>query len=56
MRIPSYDEWCDSLSDSELEELESTRTSLDDAYADFISDIQDEAYHEWKDSKLLEED
>ena len=55
MRIPSYSEWCDNLSDNELEKLEQTNTSLEDAYADFISDAQDEAYHEWKDNSLLED-
>ena len=52
-RIPSYDAWVDKLTDEELERLELENTDLLTAYADFVSNIQDEAYHQYKDDKLL---
>ena len=52
-RIHSYDEWVDKLTDEELERLELENTDLLTAYEDFVSDIQDEAYHQYKDDKLL---
>ena len=52
-RIPSYDELVDILTDEELERLELEITDLLTAYEDFVSDIQDEAYHQYKDDKLL---
>ena len=52
-RIPSYDEWVDRLTDEELERLELENTNLLTAYEDFVSDMQDEAYHQYKDDKLL---
>jgi hypothetical protein len=53
-RIPSYDEWVDRLTDEELERLELENTDLLTAYEDFVSDFQDEAYHQYKDDKLLD--
>ena len=52
-RIPSYDEWVDKLTDEELERLELENTDLLTAYEDFVADMQDEAYHQYKDDKLL---
>lgn len=52
-RIPSYDEWVDKLTDEELERLELENTDLLTAYEDFVSYMQDEAYHRYKDDKLL---
>lgn len=52
-RIPSYDEWVDKLTDEELERLELENTNLLTVYEDFVSDMQDEAYHQYKDDKLL---
>ena len=52
-RIPSYDEWVDKLTDEELERLELENIDLLTAYEDYVSDIQDEAYHQYKDDKLL---
>lgn len=52
-RIPSYDEWVDKLTDEELERLELENTDLLTAYEDFVSYMQDEAYHQYKDDKLL---
>ena len=52
-RIPSYYEWVDKLTDEELERLELENTNLLTAYEDFVSDMQDEAYHQYKDDKLL---
>ena len=53
VRILSYNEWVDKLTDEELERLELENTDLLTAYEDFVSDIQDEAYHQYKDDKLL---
>ena len=53
VKIPSYDEWVDKLTDKELERLELENTDLLTAYEDFVSDMQDEAYHQYKDNKLL---
>lgn len=52
-RIPSYDEWVDKLTDEELERLELENTDLLTAYEVFVSYMQDEAYHRYKDDKLL---
>lgn len=52
-RIPSYDEWVDKLTDDQVERLELENTDLLTAYEDFVSDMQDEAYHRYKDDKLL---
>ena len=51
--IPSYDEWVDKLTDEELERLELENTDLLTAYEDYVSDLQDEAYHKYKDDRLL---
>ena len=53
MRIPCYDEWLSNLTDEELESLEIENKDLLTAYEDFVSDAQDEAYHQYKDDKLL---
>ena len=53
MRIPCYDEWLNNLTDEELETLEIENKDLLTAYEDFVSDAQDEAYHQYKDDKLL---
>lgn len=53
MRIPCYDEWLDNLTDEELESLELENKDLLTAYEDFVCDAQDEAYHQYKDDKLL---
>lgn len=53
VKIPSYDAWVDKLTDEELERLELENTDLLTAYADFVSDMQDEAYHQYKDDLLL---
>ena len=54
MRIPCYDEWLNNLTDEELETLEVENKDLLTAYEDFVSDMQDEAYHQYKDDKLLD--
>ena len=54
VKIPSYDEWVDKLTDEELERLELENTDLLTAYENFVSNIQDEAYHQYKDDKLLD--
>ena len=51
--IPSYDAWVNSLTDEELERLELENIDLLTAYEDFVSDMRDEAYHEYKDDLLL---
>ena len=53
MRIPCYEEWLNNLTDEELESLELENKDLLTAYEDFVSDVQDEAYHQYKDDKLL---
>ena len=52
--IPSYDTWVNSLTDVELERVELENIDLFTAYEDFVSDLQDEAYHQYKDDLLLE--
>ena len=52
-KIPSYDTWADKLTDEELERLELENIDLLTAYEDYVSDLQDEAYHQYKDDKLL---
>ena len=52
--IPSYSEWCDNLTDNDLEQLELTGSDLEVAYAEYISMIQDNAYDQYKDDSLLE--
>lgn len=54
MRILCYDEWLNKLTDEELESLELENKDLFTAYEDFVSDAQDEAYHQYKDDKLLD--
>ena len=56
VKIPSYDEWVDKLTDKELEKLELENIDLLTAYEDYVSDLQDEAYHQYKDDKLLDLD
>ena len=51
--IPSYDAWVDKLTDEELERLELENIDFLTAYEDFVSGIQDEAYHQYKDDLLL---
>lgn len=53
VKIPSYDAWIDKLTDEELERLELEIIDLLTAYEDYVSDLQDEAYHQYKDDKLL---
>lgn len=54
MRIPSYYEWVDKLTDEELERIELENINLLTAYEDYVSDILDEAYHQYIDDKLLD--
>ena len=56
VKIPSYDAWVDKLTDEELQRLELENIDLLTAYEDYVSDIQDEAYHQYKDDKLLDLD
>ena len=49
VKIPSYDAWVDKLTDEELERLELENIDLLTAYEDYVSDLQDEAYHQYKD-------
>ena len=53
-RVPSYSEWCDSLTDNDLEELELTGSDLEVAYAEYVSMLQDNAYDQYKDDSLLD--
>ncbi len=53
VKIPSYDVWVDTLTDKELERLELMNIDLLTAYEDFVADMQDEAYHQYKDDLLL---
>lgn len=53
-KIPSYGAWVDRLTDEELERLELENIDLLTAYEDFVSNIQDEEYHQYKDDKLLD--
>ena len=52
--IPSYNEWCDNLTDNDLEELELTNSDLEVAYAEYVSMLQDNAYDQYKDDSLLD--
>ena len=51
--ILSYDDWFNALTDKEVEELERTRMSFDEAYSDYVSYMQDMAYNEYKDDILM---
>ena len=53
VKIPSYDAWVDKLTDEELERLELENIDLLTVYEDFVNDLQDETYHQYKDDKLL---
>ena len=53
VKIPSYDAWVDKLTDEELERLELENIDLLTAYEDFVSGMQDEAYHQYKDDLLF---
>ena len=52
--IPSYSEWCDNLTDIDLEELELTKSDLEVSYADYVSMLQDNAYDQYKNDSLLD--
>ena len=52
--IPSYSEWCDNLTDNDLEELELTGLDLEVTYAEYVSMIQDDAYDQYKNDSLLD--
>ena len=54
-RVPSYSEWCDNLTDNDLEELELTGSDLEAAYAEYVSMLQDNAYDQYKDDSWQEE-
>ena len=56
VKIPSYDTWVDKLTDEELERIELENIDLLTAYEDYVSDLQDKAYHQYKDDKLLDLD
>ena len=51
--ILSYEDWFNALTDKEVEELERTRMSFDEAYSDYVSYMQDIAYDEYKDDILM---
>ena len=51
--ILSYSEWCDNLTDNDLEELELTGSDLEVSYAEYVSMLQDDAYDQYKDDSLL---
>ena len=51
--ILSFKEWFNSLTDKEVEELEQQKISFDEAYIEYVSHLQDTAYDEHKDDKLL---
>ena len=53
--IPRYSEWCDNLTDNELEELELTGSDLEVTYAEYVAMLQDNAYDQYKDDSWQEE-
>lgn len=54
-RCNSFDEWCDKLTDEQLEEFEQEGADLLSKYEDYISELQDLAYDTFKDDKALGE-
>ena len=54
-RCISFDEWCDKLTDEQLEEFEQEGADLLSKYEDYISELQDLAYDTFKDDKALGE-
>ena len=54
-RCISFDEWCDRLTDEQLEEFEQEGADLFSKYEDYISELQDLAYDTFKDDKALGE-
>ena len=54
--ILSFEEWFNSLTDKEVEELEQKKISFDEAYAEYASHLQDMAYDEYKDDILMSKD
>ena len=54
-RCISFDEWCDKLTDEQLEEFEQEGADLLSKYEDYISELQDLAYDTFKDYKALGE-
>ena len=54
-RYISFDEWCDRLTDEQLEEFEQEGANLLSKYEDYIAELQDLAYDTFKDDKALGE-
>lgn len=54
MKVLSYDEWCNQLTDEYMEAVEEKELDLMDLYEDYVSICQDRAYDEMKDNKLME--
>lgn len=54
-RCISFDEWCDKLTDEQLEEFEQEGADLLSKYGDYISKLQDLAYDTFKDDKVIGE-
>lgn len=54
-RCISFDEWCDKLTDEQLEEFEQEGADLLSKYEDYIAELQDLAYDTFKDDKALGE-
>mgnify|MGYP003590883398 CR=1 FL=1 len=54
--ILSFEEWFNSLTDKEVEELEQKKISFDEAYAEYVSHLQDMAYDSYKDDILMSKD
>lgn len=52
MRIADYDEWFCSLTDEEHDELERRGTNYHEAYSDYVSDAESQAYDEYKDERI----
>ena len=54
--IPSYSEWCDNLTDNDLEELELTGSDLEVAYAEYavIESSNVDKYTPYKKVKHME--
>lgn len=52
MRVLDFDDWCDKLTDEQLDNIEAEGVDLLSKYDDYISEVQDRAYDELIDERL----
>ena len=55
VKIHSYDDWCNTLTDEYMQTVEDEDLDLMDLYEDYVSIAQDIAYDNYKDNKIFGE-